>query len=453
MKAAFHFDGIRVSHPIHVPVRSALDVNHIFDSISYLKSCSTICMLAHYLGVKIFLRGVSKYLNSHAYSNAKAEALWHALTEVSDQVLTVAEKPGKISTKQSRFLSTGELDPSDDTTIWWVPFGLKGKKDWKGFPTYRSWQRNHGVDDNFYLNNSATGFYRVNYPSSLLAKLCDQLDMLTTEGKIAIIGSAADLAFSGHGTTASLLTFLESFQKETHPLVWTQILDPISSVRSVFSEDKRIKKDIENFSVRLICYKLIGLAVTSSHNREASTSCDPETNAVHPSLRAPSGPVPFITALPVRSRFSRRVWFNTKSIDGKLTCLQALSAAEDESLLPNVIVPFNFSSTPQENVVAAAVMRILGGGLAANPIGRVVQWAFMKINWGACRAKLGNPKLVGRFVRVSLGEFTDLTDIHDIESFFMDKDTTCFNRTLGTVKVKIRSRAAYKHRDSSSLKK
>ncbi|KAF5858715.1 hypothetical protein ETB97_003883 [Aspergillus alliaceus] len=409
MKAAFHFDGIRVSHPIHVPVRSALDVNQIFDSISYLKSCSTICMLAHYLGVKIFLRGVSKYLNSHAYSNAKAEALWHALTEVSDQGASALMR---------------ELDPSDDTTIWWVPFGLKRKKDWKGFPTYRSWQRNHGVDDNFYLNNSATGFYRVNYPSSLLAKLCDQLDMLTTEGKIAIIGSAADLAFSGHG-----------FQKETHPLVWTQILDPISSVRSVFSEDKRIKKDIENFSVRLICYK------------------DPETNAVHPSLRAPSGPVPFIAALPVRSRFSRRAWFNTKSIDGKLTCLQALSAAGDESLLPNVIVPFNFSSTPQENVVAAAVMRILGGGLAANPIGRVVQWAFMKINWDACRAKLGNPKLVGRFVRVSLGEFTDLTDIHDIESFFMDKDTTCFNRTLGTVKVKIRSRAAYKHRDSSSLKK
>ncbi|KAE8390907.1 hypothetical protein BDV23DRAFT_183026 [Aspergillus alliaceus] len=442
MKAAFHFDGIRVSHPIHVPVRSALDVNQIFDSISYLKSCSTICMLAHYLGVKIFLRGVSKYLNSHAYSNAKAEALWHALTEVSDRGASALMR---------------ELDPSDDTTIWWVPFGLKGKKDWKGFPTYRSWQRNHGVDDNFYLNNSATGFYRVNYPSSLLAKLCDQLDMLTTEGKIAIIGSAADLAFSGHG-----------FQKETHPLVWTQILDPISSVRSVFSEDKRIKKDIENFSVRLICYKLIGLAVTSSHNREASTCCvlnvfnealkwfhlwAPETNAVHPSLGAPSGPVPFITALPVRSRFSRRVWFNTKSIDGKLTCLQALSAAEDESLLPNVIVPFNFSSTPQENVVAAAVMRILGGGLAANPIGRVVQWAFMKINWDACRAKLGNPKLVGRFVRVSLGEFTDLTDIHDIESFFMDKDTTCFNRTLCTVKDKIRGRAAYKHHGSSSLKK
>jgi hypothetical protein len=33
-----------------------------------------------------------------------------------------------------------------------------------------------------------------------------------------------------------------------------------------------------------------------------------------------------------------------------------------------------------------------------------------------------------------------------------DKDTSSFNRTLGTVKDKIRGRAAYRERDSEKLK-
>lgn len=83
MEAAFRLDGIRASHPIHVPVRDTLDINQIFDSISYLKGCSVIRMLANYLGVDVFLRGVSGYLKAHAYGNASTRALWDALGQAS----------------------------------------------------------------------------------------------------------------------------------------------------------------------------------------------------------------------------------------------------------------------------------------------------------------------------------------------------------------------------------
>lgn len=56
---ALKLDGLRSSHPIQVPVRDALDVNQIFDHISYLKGCSVIRMLANHLGVSTFLKGVS----------------------------------------------------------------------------------------------------------------------------------------------------------------------------------------------------------------------------------------------------------------------------------------------------------------------------------------------------------------------------------------------------------
>ena len=67
MQQAFHLDSLRASHPIEVPVRNALEVDQIFDHISYLKGSSVIRMLSVHLGQETFLRGVADYLKSHAY--------------------------------------------------------------------------------------------------------------------------------------------------------------------------------------------------------------------------------------------------------------------------------------------------------------------------------------------------------------------------------------------------
>ena len=60
-------DGLRSSHPIEVPVKNALEVEQIFDAISYLKGSSVIRMLSSHLGQDVFLQGVSDYLKTHAY--------------------------------------------------------------------------------------------------------------------------------------------------------------------------------------------------------------------------------------------------------------------------------------------------------------------------------------------------------------------------------------------------
>ncbi|CRK17448.1 hypothetical protein BN1708_012056, partial [Verticillium longisporum] len=243
MEMAFKLDSIRASHAIHVPVKDALDVNQIFDHISYLKGCSAIRMLANHLGVETFLKGVSNYLKKHQYGNAKTEALWSALSEASGKdvnklmgpwiskighpVLTVAEQPNQISIKQSRFLSTGDVKPQDDETTWWIPLELEGKKGVKGITSIALEKKEDtitDIDSEFYkLNSGASGFYRVNYPPERLLQLGKQLDRLSIEDKIAIIGSAGDLAFSGNGTTAALLSFIQGFSKEDNYLVWSQV--------------------------------------------------------------------------------------------------------------------------------------------------------------------------------------------------------------------------------------
>ena len=54
-------------HPIEVPVKNALEIDQIFDHISYLKGSSVIRMLSGHLGQQTFLSGVADYLKAHAY--------------------------------------------------------------------------------------------------------------------------------------------------------------------------------------------------------------------------------------------------------------------------------------------------------------------------------------------------------------------------------------------------
>lgn len=175
-------------------------------------------------------------------------------------------------------------------------------------------------------------------------------------------------------------------------------------------------------------------------------AADREASPLHASLRAP------VWRAAVRREGARAVevlqreWRTTTSIDGKLLCLQALSATEDADMLRRAVVPFNLDAVP------AADIHALAAGLGDNPAARPLQWEHLKRTWAACRAKMSNPIVMDRFIRVALGGFTDARSVDDLDAFFADKDTSAFNRTLATVRDKIRARAAYKARDAAALR-
>lgn len=255
-------------------MRDALDVNQIFDKISYLKGCSIIRMLASHLGIKTFLKGIAIYLKRNSYGNAKTEALWSSLSEASGQdvnklmaswvekigfpVVNVTEnkESSEITFKQTRFLSTGDVKAAEDETTWWVPLAFRDKAGINdarpsSFTTKEYTIR--GVDNDFYvLNAGASAFYRVNYPPERLAKLGTQLDKLSVEDKIFITGSAAEIAFAGYSTTPALLSFVQGFKNETHVRVLNGALDAIGQIKSVFGDDKQIQAGLQKFTLRLI---------------------------------------------------------------------------------------------------------------------------------------------------------------------------------------------------------
>ena len=235
VQTAQTLDALRASHAVEVTVKDALEVEQIFDAISYLKGSSVIRMLVAHLGIHDFLQGIAAYLKKHAYGNAKTIDLWRALSEASGKdvksfmdpwirkigfpVVTLAEEPRQLGVRQSRFLSTGDVKPGEDETLWWIPLGLKtdpaastttvqalaSKED-----TIRD------VDEAFYkINTDQVGFYRTNYPPTRLAKLGSEKTKLSVEDRIGLVADSAAMAVAGYGTTAGLLMLVENFQDET----------------------------------------------------------------------------------------------------------------------------------------------------------------------------------------------------------------------------------------------
>ena len=272
MQTAFRLDALRGSHPIEVPVKDALDVDQIFDAISYLKGSSVIRMLAAHLGLPTFLDGVSSYLKAHAYGNATTNDLWSALSHASGQdvnalmdpwirkigypILTIVEEPGQIGVKQSRYLSTGDVKSEEDKTLWWIPLGLKGKTGQQEVISASLRVKEdtiRGVDEEFYkINIDSTGFYRTNYPPLRLASIGKHMGQLSILDKIGLIGDAGALSLSGDATTPALLGFLESFSSEENQLVWAQITTSLGIVKSIFSEDEEISESLKTFTLKLI---------------------------------------------------------------------------------------------------------------------------------------------------------------------------------------------------------
>ncbi|CAG8253359.1 unnamed protein product [Penicillium nalgiovense] len=469
VQQAFHLDSLRASHPIEVPVRNALEVDQIFDHISYLKGSSVIRMLSVHLGRETFLRGVADYLKSHAYGNATTNDLWSALSKASGQdvhsfmdpwirrigfpVVTVTEEPGQITVSQSRFLSTGDAKPEDDETKWWIPLGIKSGAKLATVDTRALTSKSDTVggvgEDTFYkINKDLSGFYRTNYPPVHLAKLGQSLDLLSTEDKIGLLGDAAALAVSGEGTTPALLTLLEGFKEEQNYLVWSQVSASLANIRSVFSQNEKVAEGLKQFTLKLAspAAERIGwefkpgedYLIVQLRKLLIGMAC----NAGH------EGPVVFSVNVSEGGRKEydavKEEYIRTDSVDGKEICLSALGRTKDAALVKDYL-NFVFSDK-------VAIQDIHSGAvsLAANSKVRHLLWQYIKDNWTAVETRLSfNNVVFERFVRMGLSKFADHQISDEIAAFFKDKETGAYDRALVIVSDNIRTNASYKEREEA----
>ncbi|KAL2041709.1 hypothetical protein N7G274_005493 [Stereocaulon virgatum] len=495
VQTAQNLDALRSSHPIEVPVKDALEVEQIFDAISYLKGSSVIRMLSGHLGVETFLEGVAAYLKLHRYGNATTNDLWAALSKASGinvnefmnpwirkigyPVLTVAEEPGQIGVRQSRFLSTGDVKPQDDETLWWIPLGLKTDPKATGAATSALTTKEdtlRNVNETFYkLNSDQIGFYRTNYPPARLEKLGAERHKLSVEDKIGLIADAAALALAGQGTTPALLALVEKFNDEVNRAVWSQIAASLGNIRSVFADNEAVAAGLKAFTLRLVApaAEKIGwdfapnenyltgqlralLLSTAGNAGHQSTIAEAQRRfkayqsgdrkAVHPSLRLAVFSVVVREGGESGYKAIRDEYMSTTSIDGKETCLIALGKVQSTSLT-NEFLDFQFSDK-----VAIQDLHTGSISLAANSKVRNDFWKYVKEHWTRVYNKLSaNSVVTDRYLKTTLSKFASHDVEQDIASFFKDKDTKGYDRGLVQVSDTVKANACYRERDEQQV--
>jgi len=205
-------DSYDASHPTHVPkgdTLSNLEIDDLFDGITYDKGASLIRMLraflakdpSHLLEDDPFITGLRHYLKKYSYSNADNNQFWSALEESTgypvgqymERWITEPNYPllqlkwrGELDLELSQvpFQLSGVGTCEDDSQdAWWVPFGYTARDSveaqWKVLDKCGGGADSilHLKDETDFvkLNHLQTGFFRVNYPEDLWRRLADNI--------------------------------------------------------------------------------------------------------------------------------------------------------------------------------------------------------------------------------------------------------------------------------------
>ena len=212
----FSYDSLPSSHAISIPVNLPDEINQIFDDISYKKGGSVIRMMANFLGIDTFNKGVTNYLHANAYSNADQDDLWGFLTAAGQEDgsltdLSVKEimdtwtvqmgypvvdikrnTDGTVSASQNRFLLTPITSNETDNNpyTWWVPLSFTTPSGGFAVTAPQAWLNPANADADTEIDVSAlpsldteplianvqqTGFYRVNYDLDNWGRIRDAL--------------------------------------------------------------------------------------------------------------------------------------------------------------------------------------------------------------------------------------------------------------------------------------
>lgn len=500
LQGALSLDSLRQSHPIEVPVKSALDIDQIFDAISYLKGASVIRMISNQLTDKVFVKGVSNYLKKHSYSNATTVDLWSALSDVSGidvnkvmsnwtlkigyPLVTVSEKEnGDVVLRQDRFLATNDATPEENETLWWVPLSLSsgaGPEDKitsvTTFDTREVTVPGLAKNDFFLLNKDQVGVYRVNYSAERLSKIAANITKLSLNDKIGIVADAASTAVAGIGSTAGLLEVISALKDETDYNLWAEIFKRLNILTSTwFEQPEETRNALEKFSQYIISSNLeklgwefkegedyltgqlrcLFISQAVSYNVPSAVETakglfikwkNGDKKAIHPSLR---GSV-FRAGLKVTGSELKENYeaiftevTNPSSVDSREIALVSLGKVKDEQLIDLGLSYILSDKVPKQDTHSIA------SSLAGNSNARWKVWQYVRNNWDAIYTRFSpNMVVLDRLVKLTLSNFASHQAYTEIEEFYKDKNNHGYDRSLGQVLDTIKSNTQWLERDA-----
>ncbi|KAF9559182.1 hypothetical protein EC968_006723 [Mortierella alpina] len=493
-------DSLRSSHPIEVPVNDPHEIHQIFDAISYSKGASVIRMLSNWLTVDVFLAGIRRYLKKHEYKNATTDDLWSALSEESKidvgefmntwtriigiPVLSVTESEGVVSVEQHRYLSTNDVKPEDDETIWWVPLGVHPKPASIADPnqTLKTRTLKFQVPEGPYLfNKDYGGVFRTNYPPSAIARIGKAIlegsDLIGLSDRAGLVADSAALAKSGYTPTKNFLDLVQYYKNEETYVVWQLLSTSVGEISSIFAGNERVRQGIRHFQRNLVdrmvqklgwefpegedyltsrlrstILRTAGRAgheatIQEAKRRFAIFVSDASQEAIlHPSIRQTAFEIVLTNGGEEEFRHVLKYFQTAPKQDQQVLALLALGFVQQPELIEKVQnMAISDEVRPQD-------IHYVLAGLSANPKARLLTWQFVKKNWALLSERYKSSMgLLGACVKYPLGQCSDAELVKDVTEFFADKDTKDFQRALDQAIEGLNVNSAWVSREEEGL--
>ena len=496
LQRAIGLDSLRSSHPIEVPVKNADEINQIFDAISYSKGSTLLRMISKWLGEDFFIKGVSKYLQKFKYGNAVTEDLWDHLAQASGKdvkkvmniwtkkvgfpLVTVIEGKDKLTFVQHRYLSTGDVLPEEDETIYPVFLSIKTKN---GVDTslvldekIKSFDVKYG--DFYKINSDQAGLFITAYPAKRWTTFGKQRKMLSVEDRTGLVADAKNLCAAGYVSTASFLDLVSAWKDEDSFVVWEQMCNSLNAVRSawLFADDKvqesfvkymtnvidgKVKKMVWSFDdsqsyddQRL---KVVLFRTSVACNLDSIIKTSREMFDKHIAGDKAAIPVlikPYVFACIAKNGTAQdyesllNIYKNTDNSDEKIAALRVLGGFKDADLIRRTLGYVLDGTILNQDIYIPLV------SMRGHKEGVLAMWTWLQANLDGIVKKLHpSSPLLGHLLNVTISGFTSYQDISTIKEFFDKKDTKGYDKSLAQAIDTIESKAQWVSRDTADVEK
>jgi tricorn protease interacting factor F2/3 len=468
-------DSLISTHPVSVKIKSAGDIEEIFDSISYEKGSSVLRMFEDFIGEKVFRESLHDYLKRHSYANASKNDLWLSIKKTSEKrgvrfnVSMIEEwinKPGypmvRVEKTEGGFnLTEKRFTLLEDKKDFWTTPVHYATSEGEGFTILKKKQFIKSKSDWIKINFKQPGFYRALYQK----KLVEKLGVMIKNGGLSDVdawGVENDLfvtARSGRIELKAYLEFVQNFCMEFSYPLSDSILTHLSWVLLVASGDKSVEKTVDSFSENLLDHigwsavekeegfnklmrskalTLLGL----TGNERAVEKAERLFENIRLKKKVDSDLKGFAIYIKTWvgvdfSKLAKMYEVEQNPLD-KMRVLQGLGMFKEKQ---NLLKALKYSES--EKVKHQDSFRI-PAFVSSNPVGKKLIWGWIKKNWVHLK-KRNQPSthFLGHFVSM-LSVLDTSEELNEVKNFFKKNNRDDIKRTVKETLERIECNARFK---------
>ncbi len=439
-------DALAATRPVSSKVRTAAEVEEMFDALTYEKGASVLRMLEQFVGEDSFRQGIRDYIAAHRYGNAAAADLWEALAKATGQpVPMIAQdwftKPGfpmvsvrttgadfrSLQIEQARFQANPEATAVSGTP-WAIPLSLAFEDD-SGVRRHCVLMTEPRLDVTLparghvrwvYANAGEQGYYRTSYDPPLREALARSVSRLLPEERFGLLGNTWALTQKGVLSIGDFMDLIVRVRGDETRIVVEGLAGYLGTLHDrVVAEPDRAR--FGQFTADL----LLPLADSLGWAARPQEGDDPKLvrAAVLWTLGSIVRPASLATDV---TGWLERYWADPAALDPTLAPAVVRLGARlgDRNRFDRYVDRYEAAATPEERdrylvafgdfadpaitpaILALILSEAVRGqdiwkpvrGLLANPAAQAETWAFVKANWAAIRQKggtVGAQRIIG----------------------------------------------------------